>query len=217
MASPAHLAAHTGTVINVTELRLQYRERVAQYPNVTDDYRAQWSALCRTLLAHGGALVVPPPEPDIYLDALLTGDTFTERRVPAPGWAGSSCANSADLWIFGVAHTIATGYALGDDGLWHQHTWALTGDGPDRAILETTTSREQYFGIALTGADALAFARASDPDTLEEVLATGYTLRTLHLWSVLEPTAQPAEAVVPPLAPAGEAMRGRPTGHHAAH
>ena len=206
MASRAHTTAHTEMVINVTELRLQYRQRVAQYPNVTDHYCTQWSTLCRTLLAHGGALVVPPPGPDIYLDALLTGETFADRRVPAPGWAGSSCANSADLWIFGVAHTIATGYALGDDGLWRQHTWALTGDGQDRAILETTTSREQYFGVALTGADALAFARASDPGTLEEVLATGYTLRTVHLWSAMEPTA-----------PAGDAARGLSTGHRTAH
>jgi hypothetical protein len=205
--STAAAAAHTGLVTNAEELLPQYRQQVAHYPNVTDHYLTQWSTLCRTLLHHGGTLVVPPSEPDTYLGALLDGVTFTDRCIPAPGWAGTSHANSADLWIFGVAHTIVTGYALGDDSLWRQHAWALTGDGPDREILETTTAREQYYGIELTGADALAFARASDPGTLDEVLATGYTLRTLHLWSVLEPETPATGETAPPLPAAHRATR----------
>lgn len=176
-------------MVNVDELQRQYRQQVAKYPNAPEGYAAQWSALGDLLLQHGGTLVVPPFAPDPYLGALLTGHLFTDSSITAPGWSGSSHANSTDLWIYGVAHTIATGYAMGSDGFWRRHTWALTGDGTGQMLLETTTVRELYFGIELTGADALAFARASDPDTLDEVLATGYTLRTIHLWSAMGPTA----------------------------
>ena len=161
-------------------------------PGVASEYRTRWSTLCRMLLDHGGAAVVPPASPEPYLEELLTGELVTLPSIPAPGWARSSGANSADLWIFGVAHTVATGYALDDAGLWQQHAWAVTGDGDDRVMLETTTVHRTYFGIELSGSAALRFARANDPGTLDDVLATGYTLRTIHLWSALESTPSTA-------------------------
>ncbi|HUX68957.1 MAG TPA: hypothetical protein VMV41_00440 [Cellulomonadaceae bacterium] len=161
-------------------------------PGAAAAYRTRWSTLCLRLLSHGGAAVVPPASPDPYLEALLDGGLVALRSIPAPGWARSSGANSADLWIFGVAHTVATGYALDDGGLWRQHAWAVTGDGGERIMLETTSVRRLYFGIELSGSAALGFARANDPGTLDDVLATGYTLRTIHLWSALEGTPSTA-------------------------
>ncbi len=169
--------------------------RIAPERAAAAGYRTRWSRLCLTLLGHGGTAVVPPASADPYLEALLSGDLVTLRSIPAPGWARSSGANSADLWIFGVAHTIATGYALDDGGVWRRHAWAVTGDGDDRIILETMTGRQRYFGIELSGAAALEFARDNDPGTLDDVLATGYTLRTIHLWSALESSPSP---VAPP-------------------
>ncbi len=158
----------------------------APRPDAAVEHRSGWSTLCLSLLSHGGAAVVPPASPEPYLEELLRGDLIALRSIPAPGWARSSGANSADLWMFGVAHTIATGYALDDGGLWRQHTWAVTGDGDDRMILETATGHQLYFGIELSGAAALGFARANDPGTLDDLLATGYSLRTIHLWTALE-------------------------------
>ena len=42
---------------------------------------------------------------------------------------------------------MATGYALSEDGLWRSHSWGLTQARNRAVIIETTVSRERYFGV----------------------------------------------------------------------
>jgi len=70
--------------------------------------------------------------------------------------AENSCHwNVASLWRQkeGSLVAIATGYAL-TKGLWRQHSWGIQRD----AILETTESRESYFGLRMEGSEADAYA-----------------------------------------------------------
>jgi len=46
-----------------------------------------------------------------------------------------------------------TGWALSNDGIWRQHTWLLKG----KAIVETTSPREKYYGFVLTDEEANQF------------------------------------------------------------
>jgi hypothetical protein len=64
-------------------------------------------------------------------------------------------SNSARMWESGRAAALATGYALSEDGLWRQHTWALTESGTP---IETTAPRRAYTGYVLTPDEAAEFA-----------------------------------------------------------
>lgn len=95
-------------------------------------------------------------------DALL--ETFTDEGAAVPesvtcrfhrGGRSACHANAVALWRSGKALAIGTGYALSDDGLWREHSWAWDGDG---VLLETTESRTRYFGIRMEGTRAEAFA-----------------------------------------------------------
>ena len=89
------VAAHTGWMVDLAGHRTARDSSGARGPGAASEYRTRWSTLCRTLLGHGGAAVVPPASPDPYLEELLAGDLVTLRSIPAPGWARSSGANSA--------------------------------------------------------------------------------------------------------------------------
>jgi len=72
--------------------------------------------------------------------------------------------NVAELWLekaTGVSD-IGIGYALSEDGLWRQHSWAVQ----KTDIIETTEERVKYFGILLEGNEADSFAanNMGDPD-----------------------------------------------------
>jgi hypothetical protein len=71
--------------------------------------------------------------------------------------APSMChGNALGLWLAsGGGVRVATGYALSDDGLWRQHSWALV----DGRLVETTPCpRLRYFGFELSHAEAEEFA-----------------------------------------------------------
>jgi hypothetical protein len=72
-----------------------YRERVAGYSNVSEDFRDRWLAWCRALLARGGDLVVPPLHPESDLDQLLATGAFQGHRVQALKLGGDCHANVA--------------------------------------------------------------------------------------------------------------------------
>jgi hypothetical protein len=66
--------------------------------------------------------------------------------------------NVAKIWQLGKPHLagIGSGYALSKDGLWRQHSWGLMREG----VLETTESREKYFGVLYSDTMADKFAAA---------------------------------------------------------
>jgi hypothetical protein len=45
--------------------------------------------------------------------------------------------------------TMGRGYGLSDDGLWRNHSWGLKQTRDKVVIVETTVSREIYFGVPL--------------------------------------------------------------------
>jgi hypothetical protein len=148
-----------------------YRARVAGY-DVDDEFRGRWLAWCRQVLICGGELVVPPVVPEPDLDQLLLSGVRQDPAVRESTTLQGDChANVARLWIDGEIVAIGTGYALNED-LWRQHSWGLLADG---AILETTASRESYYGVTLAaGEPTVLFAlNGYDGDVKERLRAGG--------------------------------------------
>ena len=52
---------------------------------------------------------------------------------------------------------ICTGYALGEDGIWIQHSWVLNFKSNSNQIIETTIKRMAYFGFVMDEKDAEEF------------------------------------------------------------
>ena len=115
-------------------------------------------ALVDGLLAWGGdRVLVPLHEPD--LGALRTrGQLWTGKgHVRCPGEASRCHGNAAALWEANPDLVLlATGYALSDDGLWRQHSFAV--QARPRRIVETTVPRVAYFGFVLTTKESGRFA-----------------------------------------------------------
>jgi hypothetical protein len=109
------------------------------------------------LLSFGGDFLVAPPRHDPDVPTLLKSGFLMSGPISTKPMKSSMChQNIAAVWKMhrkGVVG-VATGYALSDDGLWRQHSWAVLRDG----LLETTEDRRKYFGILLQGAAADHFA-----------------------------------------------------------
>lgn len=109
------------------------------------------------LLSHGGDEVVPALEDDI--DKLISeGQLIEPRTVEFVDGTPSRCHENASL-VFrnnSPVTKIGVGWALSDDGLWRQHSWAMVGR---RKLIETTKEREQYFGFLLSGQEANQFEK----------------------------------------------------------
>lgn len=144
------------------------REMFAARVNAIDErlpgYRQAWQRWEQRLLAHGGDAVVALPDPEEAL-----GELLEHARVSVPGRTGtlllsgrpSDChGNVARLWTAKELplRCVATGYALSDDGLWRQHSWAVQDNG---AVVETTEVREMYAGVCLDAKAADRFAAAN--------------------------------------------------------
>jgi hypothetical protein len=109
-----------------------------------------------------GGLACLTPAQDGHAEALIARGTFRLGTGAYLMLGGvSQChANSAALWIGAPERfQIVTGYALSEDGLWRQHSWALErlARGGDR-IVETTERRLAYFGVGLSEAESDDFA-----------------------------------------------------------
>jgi hypothetical protein len=161
-----------------------YQDRVATYFDVDDDFEDRWLRWCRRLLWHGGALVVPPPHPEPDLDELLASASGVAPDLRVLAGDENAChANAAVLWIDGAVAAIGTGYALSDDDLWRQHSWAVDADG---TIVETTSARRAYVGLTLTGATPpLKFAAGNAGQHLKSVMS-GTGTRARELQSLLQ-------------------------------
>lgn len=106
------------------------------------------------LLSYGGEEVVPVCEP--YVESLLQdGESLSPASVVYVDGEPSQChRNAAVLYEKEDSVTkIGAGWALSDDGLWRQHSWAMRGD----VLVETTEPRVLYFGVLFDGSDADEF------------------------------------------------------------
>ena len=114
----------------------------------------EFTKLEQKLLSMGGEMVVPRQEPD--QDKILSrGWLWVGDNIKIISGALSNChGNVAESWRRNRRrYSIATGWALSDDGLWRQHSWIFEG----RTLIETTTPREKYFGFVLTPLEAQQF------------------------------------------------------------
>ena len=109
------------------------------------------------LLEVGGDWVALQPEPD--LDKILKRGQLFVGQVVLQKMENSRChSNCAHLWDSkSKEYKIVTGWALSDDGIWRQHTWLLKG----KAIVETTSTREKYYGFVFTDEEANQFCWAN--------------------------------------------------------
>jgi hypothetical protein len=134
-----------------------FDRRVAQQSWRLPGYRTAWGRFAAVVLAYGGEHVVPPMPPDMLIDVLRThGRLWSVPARYVPGSASECHRNAVGLWRSGQAVGLGTGYALSDDALWREHSWAVADDG---ALIETTEARTAYFGIELRHDDADKFAR----------------------------------------------------------
>lgn len=118
-------------------------------------------ALKARLLEMGGlGVVLAYREP--HLEEILGRGLLLDGRyhVQDRGEPSRCHANTALLWENAPDRIgIMTGYALSDDGLWRQHSWAW--HFQRGVVIETTLPRTAYFGVLLTDDEALAFAEAN--------------------------------------------------------
>lgn len=77
---------------------------------------------------------------------------YNDKVVWLPHRANQCHQNSCDLWVENKdATTIATGYALSEDGLWRCHSWVIKFNAQSARVVETTPCRRKaYFGYAMT-------------------------------------------------------------------
>lgn len=158
-----------------------YAARVATHDLLRPGYKLAWDALSAAILSRGGQLVVPPTEPEPQIDDMVDNlaDWPADPVVLRRGTNNACHANSANAWCRGEVESMATGYALSNDDLWRQHTWAITAAG---VIVESTGARLAYVGVPLAGVDALRFAFANaDQGTLEATLRSGGPITALAL------------------------------------
>lgn len=98
-------------------------------------------------------------EPDLEL-LLRRGEPFDGPAEFIAGEERNCHSNAAQLWNSNRATlTIATGYALSDNGLWRQHSWVMRkqAEAEQCRILETTVKRTRYFGFILNDSEAESF------------------------------------------------------------
>lgn len=139
------------------ERRQIFEDRVRAIDADTPGYAEKWRTFETIVLRDGGYAVVPRFEPDPTIDVLIrAGQSFSAAHASLrPGVERECHRNSVALWRAGEALAIGTGYALSDDGLWREHSWAWDGDDH---LIETTEPRISYFGLRLEGDDARHYA-----------------------------------------------------------
>lgn len=79
----------------------------------------------------------------------------------APGTVSRCHDNACQLWAARQdALILATGFCLDADGLWRQHSWCIDVSGDKPGVVETTSRRLLYFGVALDAEASLEMCRS---------------------------------------------------------
>ncbi|HEU5382788.1 MAG TPA: hypothetical protein VFV38_45860 [Ktedonobacteraceae bacterium] len=114
------------------------------------------------LLSIGGHRLVPAFEPHLR-EILARGEIFVGKTEFVPGERGRCHFNVAKAWSTQKELlSIATGYALGSDGLWRAHSWLIRKQplARQRRVIDTTLKVVQhYYGVILTEEEAELFWR----------------------------------------------------------
>lgn len=111
----------------------------------------------KLLKKFGGEEVVPVRE--TQLDKLLNKGNLIklDSRIFIRGRSSQCHQNSCLLYQQNDCIThIGTGWALSEDGLWRQHSWAIKNNN---ILVETTEDREKYYGILFNGEEAELFIK----------------------------------------------------------
>ena len=114
------------------------------------------TAMINKILSFGGhQVIINMYEED--LEKIMTRGVMTygndcELNI---GRASECHSNSSVLWSENDELSIATGYALSDDGYWRQHSWCV--NKKTNKITETTEERLAYYGFTLTEEEADEF------------------------------------------------------------
>ena len=121
------------------------------------------------LLQYGGARIAQlDPAWD---DSILNGDLRPKDKAleKLDGRTSRCHGNSSGFWlVFWPSYHLYTRYALSDDGIWRRHSWLEA----DMRIIESTISRDAYFGVELSGQDLFRFVMCDVLDCIpNEVLA----------------------------------------------
>lgn len=92
--------------------------------------------------------IVPTPEEHIDLEQLLNeGKFFSDHKTVFKQMRANRCHDNCDILLhLNIIHSVCTGFALSDDGLWRYHSWGLD---HENKVVETTAKRLMYFGIVL--------------------------------------------------------------------
>lgn len=111
-----------------------------------------YKELADRLLSFGGEHVCFPCIEEDMDKILSRGQLWMGDKVDLKKGEPCHChSNSAYLWDANRDKTtIATGYALTEDGLWRQHSWVIHLKPRQNRVVETTTKRLIYFGFAMT-------------------------------------------------------------------
>jgi hypothetical protein len=137
---------------------LSVDERWTKYYN----YDPAMIELYNVLNGYAEGRVIARYEGEEHLMQLLSdGELMRSNHVVSMAGRPSSChQNVAALIDEDSTPKVVTGYAYThDDEMWRQHSWALQGD----SIIETTESRDKYWGVVLQGADRFKFMKNNAP------------------------------------------------------
>ena len=133
-------------------LRIRFDSESKGQPRLTD--------LRQRLLRIAGEEICARPEPHIE-EILTRGREWPTRHRKVEGGEPNHChANVATLWSKNPDQlAIVIGYALADDNVWRQHTWAWS--MISERIVETTRPFRDYFGFQMNDEEASRFAMAN--------------------------------------------------------
>lgn len=168
----------------IERLNTFYDERVEEQDAQQPGYLEQWAQLKAKILAFGGQLVCPPLDPEPHVEELIERlvEYDANSAIFMEGAPNRCHSNAAQLWGYRKATHIGTGYALSEDGIWRQHSWALE----DGRVIETTAMRDAYVGYALNDGESVQFvasnmdiddfAEGLDPEMLMRFMAESLRL-----------------------------------------
>lgn len=89
---------------------------------------------------------------------LSRGQFFYGSSYMRKGQPSQCHANSAYLWDANRGHcSIATGYALSEDGLWRCHSWVVQPRSRTMRVWEMTVKRVVYFGFVMNDTECQEF------------------------------------------------------------
>ena len=125
-------------------------------------YWRKWRELEAILMAIGGGTVpAVRDEPDLD-DILNRGKLLRNPQTTFIKGESNAChSNAGVLFERDPEDTrVMTGYAL-SGGHWVQHSWAY--DIKDHFVIETTVTRDKYFGFLMTRRESEKFAEENEP------------------------------------------------------